>query len=46
MGQKDQDGYYAVIILKDEILRFNAFNITSKRGVYFTVHSLAREYKE
>ena len=28
------------IILKDGILRFNSFNITSKRGVYFTVHSL------
>ena len=28
------------IILKYEILRFNSFNITSKRGVYFTVHSL------
>ena len=28
------------IILKDGILRFNSSNITSKRGVYFTVHSL------
>ena len=27
------------IILKDGILRFNSCNITSKRGVYFTVHS-------
>ena len=27
------------IIPKVEILRFNSFNITSKRGVYFTVHS-------
>ena len=30
------------IILKDGILRFNSFNITSKRGLYFTVHSLGR----
>ena len=28
------------IILKYGILRFNSFNITSKRGIYFTVHSL------
>ena len=28
------------IILKDGILRFNSCNITCKRGVYFTVHSL------
>ena len=28
------------IIIKDGILRFNSFNITFKRGVYFTVHSL------
>ena len=28
------------IILKDGILRFNSFNINSKSGVYFTVHSL------
>ena len=30
------------IILKDKILRFNPFNITSKEGVYFTV----REYTD
>ena len=28
------------IILKLGILRFNSVNITSKQGVYFTVHSL------
>ena len=28
------------IILKDGILRFNSFDIASKRVIYFTVHSL------
>ena len=28
------------IILKDGILRFTSFNITFKRGVFFTVHSV------
>ena len=28
------------IIQKDRILRLNSFNVTSKRVVYFTVHSL------
>ena len=28
------------IILKDGILIFNSFNITSKQGLYFTVHFL------
>ena len=28
------------IILKDGLLRFYSVNITSKQGVYFTVHSL------
>ena len=28
------------IILKDGILRFNSFSITSKQAVYLTVHSL------
>ena len=27
------------IMLKDGILKFDSCNITSKRGVYFTVHS-------
>ena len=28
------------IIIEDGMLRFNSFNITFKREVYFTVHSL------
>ena len=40
-GYPEGSGYISqYIILKDGILRFNSFNITSKRGVYFTVHSL------
>ena len=35
-----RSGPYLLVILKDGILRFNSFNITSKRGVYFTLHSL------
>ena len=31
---------YAYIIIKDGILRNTCFNITFKRGVYFSVHSL------
>ena len=33
-------GLTQYIILKDGILRFNSCNITSKRGLYFPVHSL------
>ena len=41
---KKKVGIKQYIILKDGILRSNwlanSYNITSKRGVYFTVHSL------
>ena len=35
-----RSGPYLLVILKDGILKFITFNITSKQGVYFAVHFL------